>query len=281
MGTRQVTGPSSDAVVARLRAAGCVFAEDEAELLIEAATGTGTGLDVARLDAARLETLVDRRVAGEPLEPLLGWVAFGGERIALGPGVFVPRRRTEAMADEAVRVGSAAADGVCVIELCCGVAAVGTVVAHRLRAAGTRVDLHVADLDPVAVAWAERNVASAGHAYVGDLYEPLPTGRRGRVDLLLANAPYVPTDAIALMPPEARENEPLVSLDGGADGLDVQRRVVADAPAWLALGGSLMIESSEEQASATAGLMRAVGLAVRVVHDDEVDGTVVVGTRPA
>jgi release factor glutamine methyltransferase len=276
-----------DAVVARLRRAGCVFAEDEAALLLEAAAGSS-----GHTDEVRLEALVERRVAGEPLEHVLGWVAFAGEQIAVGPGTFVPRRRTEVMVDEAVRRAPAAGSGrsVVVVELCCGVAAVGTVVAHRLRDAGRAVELHVADIDPVAIEWARRNVASdgcassrtdAGHAYVGDLDEPLPGDLRGRVDLLLANAPYVPTEAIALMPPEARDHEPLVSLDGGADGLDVQRRLIVRGPGWLAPGGRLLVESSVEQAPVTAELMRGAGLEPSVVHDDEVDGTVVVGVRRA
>jgi release factor glutamine methyltransferase len=99
------------------------------------------------------------------------------------------------------------------------------------------------------------------------------------VDVLVVNAPYVPSDAVQLMPPEARLHEPRVALDGGADGLDVHRRVAALAPRWLAPGGHLLIETSERQAPHTAAAVAAAGLAPRVVHSAELDATVVAGRR--
>jgi release factor glutamine methyltransferase len=111
--------------------------------------------------------------------------------------------------------------------------------------------------------------------YQGDLYEALPGALRGRVDILVANAPYVPTDEIGLMPAEAREHEPRVALDGGADGLDVARRVFALAPRWLAPGGIVLVETSERQAPALAEWAAAAGLHPRVVHDENTGGTAV------
>jgi release factor glutamine methyltransferase len=246
------------AVVARLRAAGCVFAEDEAALLLEAASG------------AALDALVARRVTGEPLEQVLGWAEFCGRRFVVEPGVFVPRRRTELLVREAVAL---AGPGAVVLDLCCGTGAVGAAVA----AAVAGVELHAADVDPAAVRCARRNVDGAVHR--GDLYAALPAALRGRVDVLVANAPYVPTGEIGLMPPEAREHEARVALDGGADGLDVQRRVAAGAPDWLATGGSLLIETSRRQAPATLAACAAAGLAGRLVSDDDLAGTVVVAER--
>jgi release factor glutamine methyltransferase len=115
--------------------------------------------------------------------------------------------------------------------------------------------------------------------FAGDLYAALPDDLRQRVDVLVVNAPYVPTDAIATMPPEARDHEHRVALDGGHDGLEVQRRVVAEAPAWLAPGGRLLVETSRGQADRTSGLFATAGFASRVETDDDLDGTVVVGTR--
>jgi release factor glutamine methyltransferase len=136
--------------------------------------------------------------------------------------------------------------------------------------------LYAADVDPVAVACARRNVP--GEVFLGDLFSALPSSLRGRVDTLVANVPYVPTDAIAMMPPEARDHEPRCTLDGGLDGLDVFRRVVASAPEWLAPGGSLFVETSEEQAPVAADILIQVGLVARVANDDDLGATVVVGT---
>ena len=108
--------------------------------------------------------------------------------------------------------------------------------------------MHAADIDPAAVRCARRNIAAAGQVYEGDLYDPLPATLRGRVDILVANVPYVPTEEIGLLPAEARVHEARVALDGGADGLDLLRRVTAAAPPWLAPGGHLLVETSERQA---------------------------------
>ena len=246
------------AVVDRLRAAGCVFAEDEAALLVAAASGDD------------LEALVARRVAGEPLEQVLGWAEFCGLRFADEPGVFVPRRRTALLVREAVAVTP---PGSVVLDLCCGTGAVGAAVA----AAVAGVQLHAADVDPTAVRCARRNVPGTVHC--GDLFAALPDALRGRVDVLVANAPYVPTDAIALMPPEARDHEARAALDGGADGLDLQRRVVAGAPGWLTPGGRLLVETSEQQAPLTLAAFTRAGFRARVVQDEDLAGTVVVGVR--
>jgi release factor glutamine methyltransferase len=103
---------------------------------------------------------------------------------------------------------------------------------------------------------------------------------RGDVDVLVANAPYVPTTAVPDMPSEARDHEPLVALDGGQDGLVVLRRVVAGAPAWLAPGGLLAVEASRAQTRALLAACGAAGLPAEVVRDEEVDGTAVLARRP-
>jgi release factor glutamine methyltransferase len=272
-GARGPRRPPDDDVVAALRAAGCVFAEEEAALLGSAASSPA---DLARL--------VARRSGGEPLEHLLGWAAFAGLRVEVGPGVFVPRRRTELLVREAVRLlreRGLPGDGrprvtstPVVVDLCCGSGAVGLAVATQ---AGP-VDLLAADVDPVAVRWAGRNVERVGGlATHGDLYDALPAGLRGRVDVLVVNAPYVPTTEIAHMPPEARDHEPGVALDGGADGLDVVRRVAAGAAGWLAPGGHLVVETSARQAPRVAEAVAAGGLPARIAVADDLDATAVVG----
>ncbi|RBY82734.1 putative protein N(5)-glutamine methyltransferase [Blastococcus sp. TF02A-26] len=255
--------PSPAAVAGTLRAAGCVFAEDEAAVLLDATD-----------DPAELADLIARRVAGEPLEQVVGWAQFGAVRVPVEPGVFVPRQRSRLLVDLAL---AAAPSPRVVVDLCCGTGALGAAVA---TAAAGPLELHAADLDPVAVRCAARTLAPfGGQVHRGDLYAALPAGLRGRVDLLLVNAPYVPTDAIALMPPEARLHEPRTALDGGPDGLHLHRRVAAGAPDWLAPGGALVLETSDEQAEGTAAAVRAAGLRVQAHSADELGATAVVGVR--
>lgn len=247
------------AVVGRLRAAGCVFAEDEADLIIDSAH-----------TPEELEALVGQRVSGTPLEHLLGWATFAGLRVAVDPGVFVPRRRTELLAAEAVRL---ARPGEVVVDLCSGAGAVALVLARSVPG----LEVHAVDVDPAAVACAARNLGPAGgHVHQGDLYSGLPGWLRRRISVITANTPYVPTDALATMPAEARDHEPRLALDGGPDGLDVQRGVVGGAREWLVPGGHLLVETSRRQAEATRALMSAQGLRSSVVRSDTVDATVVV-----
>jgi release factor glutamine methyltransferase len=258
------TPAARSAVAARLRAAGCVYAEDEADLLISAARSE-----------AELAALVDRRAAGQPLEHVLGWAEFCGLRIAVDPAVFVPRRRTEFLAGQAIGL---ARPGAVIVDLCCGSGALAAVLAAAVDGA----EVHAADIDPAAVCCARRNLAaSGGHVYQGDLFGPLPAGLRGRVDILLANVPYVPTHEVGLLPPEARDHEARVALDGGADGLEVLRRVAGGAAAWLAPGGHLLSEISERQVAAATGAVTAAGLTASVAASAEHGATVLVAARPA
>lgn len=257
MGLRWIAGVACHSVltiVQRLRAAGCVFAEDEARLLVEAA---GPG---------ELEAMVARRVAGEPLEHIVGWVEFCGLRLAVAPGVFVPRQRTELLVRHAIAQTS---DGAVVVDLACGCGAIGAAISAKKK-----VELHAADVHAAAVECARRNLPNA-RVYQGDLFEPLPVSLRGKVDVLVANVPYVPSEAIALMPPEARLHEPLSALDGGVDGLDMLRRVAKVAPEWLAPGGHVLMEIGVAQAN--AALAALDGLASWVVRDE--DATIVIGAR--
>jgi release factor glutamine methyltransferase len=241
-----------------------VFAEEEARLLV------ASGMRGAELDA-----LVERRMGGLPLEHVLGWAAFCGLRIVVTPGVFVPRPRT------AFLVAQAAARtprGAVLVDLCCGSGAVGAAIAAREPG----LELYAVDIDPVAAACARQNLGPAARVYVGDLYDPLPAGLMGHIDVLVCNAPYVPTDAIALLPREARLFEPRHALDGGVDGLDLQRHVAEAAPRWLAPGGAVLFETSERQSPACLEILHGAGLVGSVARDDELDATVAIGRlRPS
>ncbi|MFE4500387.1 putative protein N(5)-glutamine methyltransferase [Rhodococcus sp. NPDC056743] len=244
-----------------LRRAGCVFAEDEARVLLNAAQSP-TELDV----------MIARRVAGEPLEIIVGWAGFCGLRILLEPGVFVPRRRTEFLARQAC---SLTAPGGVAVDLCCGSGAVGAALQANVPA----IELYATDIEPAAVHCARRNIIPPGHVLNGDLYDPLPSRLRGRIDVIAANAPYVPTDSIRLLPPEARLHEPRVSLDGGIDGLDIQRRIADEAATWLKSGGHLLVETSNEQVDRTVESFTHGGLLVTISVHDATSSTVVIGTK--
>ncbi|HEY2673698.1 MAG TPA: putative protein N(5)-glutamine methyltransferase [Rugosimonospora sp.] len=263
MSTSGSAPPSSrEAIVGTLRAAGCVFAEDEARLLIESAT-----------TPAALRDMVARRVAGLPLEHIVGWVEFCGLRVAVDPGVFVPRQRTGLLVR---RAAALAPPGATVVDLACGSGAVGVAIA----AAVERVTLYAVDIEPAAVRCARRNLAVlGGRVYAGDLYDPLPDELRGHVDVLVANVPYVPSEAVEMMPREARIHEPLVTLDGGVDGLDVLRRVAAAAGDWLAGGGHVLMEIGEDQADAAIDALDNAGLAATVDSDEDLHAWVVIGRR--
>ncbi|MFI6817150.1 putative protein N(5)-glutamine methyltransferase [Nonomuraea sp. NPDC050328] len=244
-------------LVERLRAAGCVFAEEEADLLTAAAGSP-----------AELEEMVARRVAGHPLEQVVGWAEFAGLRIVVDPGVFVPRRRSEFLVRQAAAL---ARPGALAVDLCCGAGALGAALA-----ASVEVEVHAADIDPAAVRCARKNLP---RVYEGDLFAALPGALRGRIDLLLANVPYVPTADLGLLPSEARDHEAPVALDGGGDGLDVFRRVAADAPAWLAPGGHLFSETTARQAPVAVEILTAQGFTAWSEESEEYETTTVIGRR--
>lgn len=131
---------NAERITAKLRAVGCVFAEAEARLLL-----------AADVPPSQLAVLVGRRLAGEPLEQVLGWAEFCGSRITVKPGVFVPPRRTELLVAQAEAL---AGPGAVVVDLCCGSGAVGAAI----LAARPAAILHAVDIDPVAVNCARRKV---------------------------------------------------------------------------------------------------------------------------
>ncbi|GAA1606986.1 putative protein N(5)-glutamine methyltransferase [Actinoplanes couchii] len=235
--------------VRKLRKAGCVFAEDEAQALQEAA-----------VDDLALAALVDRRATGEPVEQVVGWANFCGVRVHLAPGVFVPRVRSELLVETA-----AAQPATTVVDLCCGSGALGLALRHRRP----EITLHAADLDPRAVACARRNLG--GNVHRGDLFEALPPELRGRIDLLLANVPYVATAHIPFLPAEARVHEPHTALDGGDDGLQIFRRVAKEAKHWLSPRGLLISEITEAQTTPAIEITTRHGLTPTVVTDDDLD----------
>jgi release factor glutamine methyltransferase len=226
------------AVIARrLAAAGCIRSEDEARELSSAAP-----------DEATLERWVRRREGGEPLAWIVGSVSFCGRRSGIDPGVYVPRPQTEALARRAAELlpgrGRAA-------DLCTGS---GAIASHLMREVPS-AHVVATDADPVAVACARRNGVVVVRASLG------ATLRDSAFDVITAVAPYVPTDDITLLPEDVRRHEPLEALDGGADGLDVVRTLVADAARLLRPGGRLLTELGDDQDVLLAPALMANGFA--------------------
>ncbi|MGA9225867.1 MAG: putative protein N(5)-glutamine methyltransferase [Mesobacillus sp.] len=249
-------------LINRLRSAGCVFAEEETQLLIAEAKSI-----------EELLNLIEKRVSGFPLEYVLGFTKFCGIRIEIEQGVFIPRRRTEFLVQQA-KVLTRPYD--VVLDLCCGSGAVGAAIATVRK----KILLHSVDIDLVAVRCASTNITKiGGQVYQGDLYAALPHSLRGQVNIIVANAPYVPTDSVELLPREARLYEPKVALDGGKDGLDLHRKVAEKALCWLASGGHLLIETSEMQGAQTFEIFVKAGLITKIVRDEELNATIVIGTK--
>ncbi|MGR2752364.1 SAM-dependent methyltransferase [Agromyces arachidis] len=234
---------AADALAARLRASGSVFAEDEAAALRSTAR-----------DSGELERMARRREAGEPLEHVVGWVGFGRLRLSVGPDVFVPRQRSLLLARAAVRALRDRRDPV-MLEAYCGVAPIAASVALERPDA----EVHAADVDPVALGYARRNLPASAGVHRSVALAGLPAELRGRCSVVAAVPPYVPASALGLMPREAREHEPTAAITAGADGLDHVRALIAQAAEWVGADGCVLVELHRSQYRAAAAEARAVG----------------------
>lgn len=219
-------------LVSRLRRAGCVFAEEEAQILRRASR-----------DADELDRLCARREAGEFLEHVVGSLEVLGEHLAVQPGVFVPRQRTALLIEQTL-VAARRREQPVVLEAYCGAAPVVALLARRVAA----VRIHAADADPRALESARRNLPASATLHQGVGFGALPSTLRGRIDVITAVPPYVPEGTEELMPREARDHEPHATRLGGPDGLDEVRHLSDEAPRWLAPGGELLIEMHHGQA---------------------------------
>jgi release factor glutamine methyltransferase len=236
--------------VARALAEGGFVAPDaEADALL-AASAEGAG---------PIDELLARRLDGEPLAWITGWVRFCDLRVHVDPGVFVPRPHTEPLAGRAVEL--LPAEGIAV-DLCTGSGAVAAV----LRSARPRATVVATDVDPVAVACARRNGV---HALVGDLDEPLPPSVRERVDVVTAVVPYVPSEELHLLQRDVLAHEPRRALDGGRGGTALLLRAVDAAARLLRPGGTVLLELGGDQAAEVATAMSDAGFTDVLVHRDD------------
>lgn len=249
-----------------LTAAGVASPRTDVELLAAHLLGVSRGelraaAVLGRTAPTGLTELVARRARRVPLQHLTGTAPFRTVDLLVGPGVFVPRPETEQVAQVAVDEAAAvlaAQGGVVVVDLCTGSGAIAIAVAREVSGA----EVHAVELDAQAYAWARRNVEAVGDAPVrlvrGDARTALHP-LDGTVDVVVANPPYIPPDAVPI-DPEVREHDPAVALYGlGPDGLTVPAGVIVAAARLLAPGGLFVMEHAEVQAAAVRELVRSHG----------------------
>jgi len=236
----------------RLARAGFIAAEDEANELLARAAGDGDLLD----------SLVARRLTGEPLAWITGKVSFCGVEIRVQPGVYVPRWQSEPLARRAAeRLPATGA----AIDLCTGSGAIARVLATTRP--GARVV--ASDIDERAVACA---AANGVEVYRGNLLSPLPRSFKGRVDVVVGVVPYVPTPDLPLLQRDTFAFESPLAYDGGLDGTDILRRVLRESPPFLRRGGALLLELGGDQADALRDDLAGLGYVdLTVLVDDEGD----------
>jgi release factor glutamine methyltransferase len=241
-----------DEIAVRLAAAGFLAAGADARALLAHAAG----------DRSRLDELVERRIEGEPLAWIVGTTRFCDLDVRVDPGVYVPRPQTEALAHRAVT--RLPATGIA-LDLCTGSGAIAMTLATHRPDAG----VVATDVDARAVTCARTNGVDAR---CGDLFEPVLLDLQRRVDVVVAVVPYVPTPSLRLLPRDTFAFESPLAYDGGPEGTDVLRRVVAESPRFLRVGGALLLELGGDEADAIRGdLDRAGFLDVLLRYDEEHD----------
>ena len=271
-----VWGDVADQTARSLDDAGMADAKVQARRLVEQASGYEGGEYFAGLakaptqrQMAYLDSMLARRLAGEPLQYVLGRWGFRGLDLMVSPDVLIPRPETEVLAGLAIgELARRHPTGGLAVDLGTGNGAVGLAVAAECEAA----QVVLTDVSADALAVARANLAGLGQAAVrvkafqGSWFEALPGSLAGNVDVLASNPPYVRDDEA--LPPDVADWEPTVALRGGPDGLEGARAILAGAPRWLSQGGAVLLELSPDQMEAASGIARASGLAVEAIHPD-------------
>jgi release factor glutamine methyltransferase len=238
----------------------------EVERLLIKATGlTRTelllGATVSDAEAAEFADLVERRRGGEPLQYIEGRIPFGPIEVSVDRRVLIPRPETEQLFEVAA---GAVTEPRVIVDLCTGSGNLAIALKHEFPDAV----VYATDCSEDAVAVARANAAAAGLDVTvlhGDLFEPLPPHLRGRVDLLVANPPYVSEAELAGLPAEVRAHEPHTALIAGPTGDEVVARIAGEVAEWLCPDGVVVCEISEFRGAAAAELFAALGGGVR--HD--------------
>lgn len=241
--------------------------EHERLRLLEAATGRRRASLAAdpRLTPAeqdRFDALAARRMAGEPLQYLEGSIPFGPVELAVDRRALIPRPETEQLFELAVAALEDAGPGTVIVDMCTGSGALALALKHTFPPAR----VFATDLDPDALALAGANAAAAGLDVTlleGDLFAALPERLMGRIDLLVANPPYVSDEEWLTLPAEVRDHEPRRALVAGPAGTEILGRIAEEAYWWLGVGGYTICEIGETQGARALELFAAFDRGVR------------------
>jgi release factor glutamine methyltransferase len=247
-----------DAAAATLTAAGIDSPQVDAEVLAAHVAGTERGrLFLADIGGeeflSRYGDLIAARARRVPLQHLTGTAAFGPVTVHVGPGVFIPRPETESLLEWAM--AQPMPQRPVIVDLCTGSAALALALAHQWP--GARVV--AVDNSEAALDYARRNAAGTPvELFNADVAEPgLLPELDGQVDLLVANPPYIPDDAV--LEPEVAEHDPRGALFGGPDGMTIINAVVRSAGRWLRSGGRCAVEHDDTTSVSTVETFRSAG----------------------
>ena len=201
---------------------------------------------------ARLEAMLARRCAGEPVQYILGSADFMGLKFQVSPGVLIPRQDTETLVEAALIALQGAGDDPCLLDLCTGSGCIGLSLASLVP----RARVTLCDASREALEIAKKNMHALGvkvDIRHGDLFDAVG---RAKFDLIASNPPYIPRGELSELQKEV-QYEPRLALDGGPDGLDFYRRIASEAGSHLNPGGSVYLEVGIGQAPAVLELLKA------------------------
>jgi release factor glutamine methyltransferase len=257
--------------------------EDQAWDLLVHVWGREPDLDdeVPKDIEKKYDKLVKRRITGEPMAFILGWVEFLDFRLALKPGAFVPRLTTEFMVTQAVKRLRPRKSPVHV-DVATGIGPVSIGVARALP----KAEVYGLDISRKAINQAKANASRLGARNVtflrSDMFSALPKRLRGAVDVITIHPPYVPRNEVSDLPIEIKKFEPAHTLtDQSSDGLGLVRRVIDEGRDWLRPGGWLLIEIVAQEFRGIAKMLRAAGYTdIRSTHGDLKLTRVITGRIP-
>ncbi len=258
------------AMADKLASAGIEDSQSDSKILFEYITGVTTSelylnpdKELSNESVNKCMEAVNKRIDHIPVQHITGRQEFMGLEFAVNEHVLIPRFDTEVLVEEAMRIELS---HLRILDMCTGSGCILLSLLHYSHdCEGVGVDI-----SPEALEVARMNADRLGidaEFVLSDLFDGLKDNKL-TYDLIISNPPYIPTDVIPTLMEEVKEHEPILALDGSADGLDYYRRIISESPAFITKGGNLMFEIGYDQGEAVSGLMRDAGYSdVEVVKD--------------